>query len=234
MIDVIPAADCHAEQFDSIRVRSLLSYNNYFDPHNSAFGPLLVFNDYRVPPAAGFRMHPHPNCEQIFVVLSGVQKCSDNLNNSLVLEPVTVQRVTAGEGYARATSNYGNSTLHFLSLRFQPRRVPRLTEHRLLRVQPHTLKDRLFHAVCGDEKAAGSAEPLWFDTNADIYLAVLDQTSRQHFVPAGCRSLVYVADGGALMDGRPLESGDHVRITGPETVFLAPSPWALLIFTIMR
>ena len=44
----------------------------------------------------------------------------DTLNNSLVLKPVTVQRVTAGTGYARETANYGNSMLRFMSVRFQP------------------------------------------------------------------------------------------------------------------
>ena len=58
MIDVIPLSACHTEQYGTISVTSLLSFNNYFDPRNAAFGSLLVFNDYRVPPAAGFKMHP--------------------------------------------------------------------------------------------------------------------------------------------------------------------------------
>ena len=121
MIDVIPLSACHTEQYGTISVTSLLSFNNYFDPRNAAFGSLLVFNDYRVPPAAGFKMHPHHNCEQLFFVVEGTQKCVDTLNNSLVLKPVTVQRVTAGTGYARETANYGNSMLRFMSVRFQPR-----------------------------------------------------------------------------------------------------------------
>lgn len=100
MIDVIPLSACHTEQYGTISVTSLLSFNNYFDPRNAAFGSLLVFNDYRVPPAAGFKMHPHHNCEQLFFVVEGTQKCVDTLNNSLVPKPVTVQRVTAGIGYA--------------------------------------------------------------------------------------------------------------------------------------
>ena len=52
MIDVIPLSACHTEQYGTISVTSLLSFNNYFDPRNAAFGSLLVFNDYRVPPAS--------------------------------------------------------------------------------------------------------------------------------------------------------------------------------------
>ena len=91
MIDVIPLSACHTEQYGTISVTSLLSFNNYFDPRNAAFGSLLVFNDYRVPPAAGFKMHPHHNCEQLFFVVEGTQKCVDTMNNSLVLKPVTGQ-----------------------------------------------------------------------------------------------------------------------------------------------
>ena len=87
MIDVIPLSACHTEQYGTISVTSLLSFNNYFDPRNAAFGSLLVFN-------------PHHNCEQLFFVVEGTQKCVGTLNNSLVLKPVTVQRVTAGTGYA--------------------------------------------------------------------------------------------------------------------------------------
>lgn len=55
MIDVIPLSACHTEQYGTISVTSLLSFNNYFDPRNAAFGSLLVFNDYRVPRRPGSR-----------------------------------------------------------------------------------------------------------------------------------------------------------------------------------
>ena len=58
MIDVIPLSACHTEQYGTISVTSLLSFNNYFDPRNAAFGSLLVFNDYRVPPRPGSRCIP--------------------------------------------------------------------------------------------------------------------------------------------------------------------------------
>ena len=52
MIDVIPLSACHTEQYGTISVTSLLSFNNYFDPRNAAFGSLLVFNDGRVQDAS--------------------------------------------------------------------------------------------------------------------------------------------------------------------------------------
>ena len=147
MIDVIPLSACHTEQYGTISVTSLLSFNNYFDPRNAAFGSLLVFNDYRVPPAAGFKMHPHHNCEQLFFVVEGTQKCVDTLNNSLVLKPVTVQRVTAGTGYARETANYGNSMLRFMSVRFQPRCLHTHPYHEMRTFSPSLMADHLLNVV---------------------------------------------------------------------------------------
>ena len=94
MIDVIPLSACHTEQYGTISVTSLLSFNNYFDPRNAAFGSLLVFNDYRVPPAAGFKMHPHHNCEQLFFVVEGTQKCVDTRTGSGSYSQCTCKRCT--------------------------------------------------------------------------------------------------------------------------------------------
>ena len=187
MIDVIPLSACHTEQYGTISVTSLLSFNNYFDPRNAAFGSLLVFNDYRVPPAAGFKMHPHHNCEQLFFVVEGTQKCVDTLNNSLVLKPVTVQRVTAGTGYARETANYGNSMLRFMSVRFQPRCLHTHPYHEMRTFSPSLMADHLLNV-----------------------------------------------SGRIRMDRQILQPGDHVRVSGPETVSLAAAPRAWLIVIDMR
>ena len=159
MIDVIPLSACHTEQYGTISVTSLLSFNNYFDPRNAAFGSLLVFNDYRVPPAAGFKMHPHHNCEQLFFVVEGTQKCVDTLNNSLVLKPVTVQRVTAGTGYARETANYGNSMLRFMSVRFQPRCLHTHPYHEMRTFSPSLMADHLLNVVSGRAESPSKGLP---------------------------------------------------------------------------
>lgn len=234
MIDVIPLSACHTEQYGTISVTILLSFNNYFDPRNAAFGSLLVFNDYRVPPAAGFKMHPHHNCEQLFFVVEGTQKCVDTLNNSLVLKPVTVQRVTAGTGYARETANYGNSMLRFMSVRFQPRCLHTHPYHEMRTFSPSLMADHLLNVVSGRAESPSKGLPLPFDVDADVYLASLEQTPLEHFVPAGSKTFIYVVSGRIRMDRQILQPGDHVRVSGPETVSLAAAPKAWLIVIDMR
>ena len=234
MIDVIPLSACHTEQYGTISVTSLLSFNNYFDPRNAAFGSLLVFNDYRVPPAAGFKMHPHHNCEQLFFVVEGTQKCVDTLNNSLVLKPVTVQRVTAGTGYARETANYGNSMLRFMSVRFQPRCLHTHPYHEMRTFSPSLMADHLLNVVSGRAESPSKGLPLPFDVDADVYLPSLEQTPLEHFVPAGSKTFIYVVSGRIRMDRQILQPGDHVRVSGPETVSLAAAPRAWLIVIDMR
>ena len=234
MIDVIPLSACHTEQYGTISVTSLLSFNNYFDPRNAAFGSLLVFNDYRVPPAAGFKMHPHHNCEQLFFVVEGTQKCVDTLNNSLVLKPVTVQRVTAGTGYARETANYGNSILRFMSVRFQPRCLHTHPYHEMRTFPPSLMADHLLNVVSGRAEASSKGIPLPFDVDADVYLTSLEQVPLEHSVPAGSRrSSMWSAVAFAWI-GKSIQPGDHVRVSGPETVSLAAAPRAWLIVIDMR
>ncbi len=233
MIDVIPSSACHAEQYGTISVTSLLSFNNYFDPRNAAFGSLLVFNDYRVPPAAGFKMHPHPNCEQLFFIVEGMQKCVDTLGNSLVLKPVTVQRITAGSGYARETANYSNTLLRFMSIRFQPRCPHSKPLHEMRTFSPSLMKDRLLKAVSGDASSSQGL-PLAFDVNADVFITALERLPLTYTTPASTKSFVYVVSGRARMGQQILQAGDHIRISGPEKVSLEPAPKAWLIVISMR
>ena len=74
MIDVIPLSACHTEQYGTISVTSLLSFNNYFDPRNAAFGSLLVFNDYRVP-RGGSRCILTITASSFSSSVEGTQKC---------------------------------------------------------------------------------------------------------------------------------------------------------------
>ncbi len=233
MIDVIPFSSCHTEQYGTISVTSLLSFNNYFDPRNAAFGSLLVFNDYKVPPAAGFKMHPHPNCEQLFFIVEGMQKCVDTLGNSVVLKPVTVQHITAGSGYARETSNYSNSVLHFMSIRFQPRCPHAKPLHEIRTFSPSLMKDRMLKAVSGNT-APSQNLPLAFDVDADVFITALERAPLTQVTPSGAKTFIYVVSGRVSMNQQTLQAGDHVRISGPETVSIEPSPKAWLIVISMR
>lgn len=227
MIDFIRAAACHFERFGTIRVTSLMSYNNYFDPHNADFGSLLVFNDYKVPPAAGFKMHPHANCEQLFIVLEGIQKCLDTLDNVQILKPVTVQRVNAGNGYARESLNYGNSMLRYLSLRFQPRSSHEQPCQQMRSFAAAFMKDRLLKVASGKE-GPSSGLPLAFDVNADAYLGILENRAMDHAIGEGGRSFIYLMKGQMRIGQLRLNAGDHLRVTGPETLRMIPEPSAWL------
>ena len=155
------------------------------------------------------------------------------LGNSLVLKPITVQHITAGSGYARETANYSNSMLRFLSLRFQPRGPHNKPLHEMRTFSPSLMKDRLLKAVCGDASASQTL-PLTFDVNADVSITALERSPLTHTTLIGAKTFVYVISGRVRMDRQILQAGDHIRISGPETVSLEPVPKAWLILIDMR
>lgn len=231
MIEFIPASACHSEQFGTISVTSLLSYNNYFDPQNAAFGPLLVFNDYIVPPRAGFKMHPHPNCEQLFFMIDGIQKCSDTLGNSLILKPITIQYITAGNGYARETSNYGNTNLRFLSVRFQPRIQHTIPQHKIRTFSASLLKNQTVKILSGNEDDINNNSLMVFDLNAEIFMSIISSENIKLSFLNNTKSLIYIINGQIIINNNTLEINDHLRILGPENITITPvkKTWLLII-----
>lgn len=78
MINVIPS-DARSS-FDRGWLReSQLSFGEYQDPENTAFGPMRVANDDVIAPGRGFGAHPHSDMEIVSIVLSGKLRHEDNL-----------------------------------------------------------------------------------------------------------------------------------------------------------
>ena len=96
------------------------------------------------------------------------------------------------------------------------------------------MADHLLNVVSGRAESPSKSLPLPFDVDADVYLASLEQTPLKHFVPAGSKTFIYVVSGRIRMDRQILQPGDHVRVSGPETVSLAAAPRAWLIVIDMR
>src|SRR5581483_1617194 len=93
----------------------------YRDPRFDGFHDLLVINEDRVAPGAGFGRHSHQEMEIISYVLAGAIRHQDSTGGGAVLRPGEVQRMSAGTGIAHSEMNASpHEPLHFLQIWILP------------------------------------------------------------------------------------------------------------------
>jgi redox-sensitive bicupin YhaK (pirin superfamily) len=81
------------------------SFGDHYDPDNTHHGLLLVNNDDRVEPDAGFDTHPHRDMEIVTWVLRGELTHQDSAGNHGVIYPGLAQRMSAGSGILHSEKN---------------------------------------------------------------------------------------------------------------------------------
>src|ERR1700760_4846322 len=85
--------------------RHSFSFGDHYDPANTHHGLLLVNNDDRVAPGAGFDTHPHRDMEIVTWVLRGSLVHQDSTGHSGVIYPGLAQRMSAGRGILHSEKN---------------------------------------------------------------------------------------------------------------------------------
>src|ERR1700752_3118485 len=98
MIEIVPSAKRHHEDFGWLSTRWHFSFDRYYDPSNLQWGALRVFNDDVVQPDQGFGTHGHRDMEIVSVVLDGALAHTDSIGSKQVLKPGEVQVMSAGSG----------------------------------------------------------------------------------------------------------------------------------------
>jgi redox-sensitive bicupin YhaK (pirin superfamily) len=194
------------------------SFADYYDPRHTGFGPLLVINEDRVAPGAGFGTHGHRDMEIISYVLDGALEHKDSMGTGSVLHYGDVQRMSAGSGVRHSEFN-GSKTeqVHFLQIWIQPsvQGIPPSYEEKHFATADKQGRLRLI--ASGD----GRDGSVTIHQDAAVYVTILNGDDRvEQVLASGRRAYVHVIRGRVSANGVELKGGDALKISAEEKVVL--------------
>ncbi|MDZ7728617.1 MAG: pirin family protein [Dehalococcoidia bacterium] len=215
MLQVRKADTIHREQGGWFDARWHFSFDHYRDPEQMGVGPLRVFNDDRLEPAAVWPMHPHADVEGITYVVEGHFGHADSIGGGGVLEPGGVQRMSLGSGARHSEQNAAwDEPLRFIQFWLLPD-TPSLEPE--LEQRQFTRDD--FRGGLRQVLGPGEGDYVKVHQDGTAWVAVLEAgESATHALPAGRGAYLYVLDGQAALGEEALAAGDAVKAEGPETL----------------
>lgn len=219
MIQVYPAESAHRFDHGWLRGSHIFSFGEYYDPDNTAFGPMRVCNDDTIFPGRGFGAHPHSDMEIVSIILSGVLRHEDNLGNVAESTFGGIQRMSAGTGVIHTEHNPSqDEPVRLLQLWFMPAVRGKEPSYRAGKFPAERLDGALLPVVTSDG-GQGSAVDIGQDLT--IYLGRLHAGQSEIFRQRPDRRIfVYVIEGTLSAGEARLRYGDSARISGEEQLRL--------------
>ncbi|AFH61819.1 pirin family protein [Paenibacillus caseinilyticus] len=212
MISIYPAASRYSADHGWLQSNFSFSFGDYYDPDNTGFGPLRVFNDDTIQGGRGFGAHPHREMEIVSVVLQGQLKHEDSTGHSAVTTFGEVQRMSAGTGIIHSEMNPSEEPVTLLQLWFTPDTKGLEPSYETSRYEVSAMKNALLPVV-SNRSGEGIAH---IHQDMTIYLSELEGGRELLFEqPEGRRIFVFVMEGGLTLNGeQALSRRDAARITG--------------------
>ena len=194
------------------------SFADYYDPRHTGFGPLLVINEDRVAPGAGFGTHGHRDMEIISYVLDGALEHKDSMGTGSVLHYGDVQRMSAGSGVRHSEFN-GSKTeqVHFLQIWIQPNVQGIAPSYEEKHFDAADKQGRL-RLIASSDGREGSVT---IHQDAAIYAGILNGDERaEHALASGRRGYVHVIRGQVSVNGVALAGGDALKVEAQDKLVL--------------
>lgn len=220
MIQIYPAESAHQFDHGWLRGSHVFSFGEYYDPGNTAFGPMRVCNDDTIAPGKGFGAHPHSDMEIVSIVLSGRLRHEDNLGNVAETTFGGIQRMSAGTGAIHTEHNPSDTEpVRLLQLWFMPLARGTAPSYATSRFDPGKLEGQLLPVV----SVARSENIVDIAQDMTIYLGKVAAGQELPFSQQpGRRMFMYVIEGKLNLQGdQPLGPGDSARIEGISELTLA-------------
>ncbi len=208
--------------------RHTFSFAEYRDPKFVGFGPLLVINEDRVAPGAGFPTHPHRDMEILSWVLEGALEHKDSVGTTAIIRPGELQRMSAGTGIRHSEFNHSKTEpVHFLQIWIAPERDG---------LPPGYAQKSFAGKIEGGLRLIGSRDgrdgSVVVHQDADVWSAqlALDQESELP-VALGRGQWVQMTRGEIRLNGERLVAGDGAAVSGESLLRMrGVEPAELLVF----
>jgi redox-sensitive bicupin YhaK (pirin superfamily) len=221
MIKRVAANERHFQDFGWLKTYWLLSFDTYYDPLNTHWGTLRVFNDDVVEGKQGFPTHPHREMEIVTLVHSGELTHEDSMGNRGVIRPGEVQRMSAGTGITHSEMNAGSEPCHLYQIWIFPQEkgIKPGYEQKSFPDRP----DNELMPVASGQNRPGA---LTMHADATIYKGALEAgKSLDYRMEIERRVFVYVSEGDLTVSGERLQKGDQARIRDEAALrFTATAP----------
>jgi hypothetical protein len=182
------------------------------------FDPFVLWDDFTVPPSAGFPDHPHRGFEGVTYIFEGSMQHKDNLGNESTVQPGGLQRFTAGKGMIHSEMPSPGSTTRGIQLWVN---LPKSLKQENPAYQQVNADAVPVRDISGGtvRELAGQNSPLQLKTPVrylDVQLEAGGQLLEE--MPDEFRGFVYMIEGTANVNGNSLSRGSALFYDGDATV----------------
>jgi redox-sensitive bicupin YhaK (pirin superfamily) len=220
VIDVRRSDERPHTQIGWLDSRHSFSFADHYDPRNTNHGVLLVSNDDRISPDAGFPDHPHSDMEIVTWVLSGSLRHRDSTGTDGVITPGLAQRMRAGHGIVHSEFNASRTEpVHLVQMWVLPGTRDLEPGYEQQDVSAELDKGGLVAVAAGPGGSPDAAISI-ATPGTTLWAARLESDSVT--VPAAPFVHVFVARGSARLGDAELREGDAARLTDHGDIELTP------------
>lgn len=209
------------------------SFGGHHDPSRMGYRALRVINDDIISPGAGFGEHPHRDMEILTWVLEGALRHGDSLDNSEVLRPGELQRMTAGSGIRHSEFNASSTDpARLLQIWVEPSERGLEPAYGQRSFPAEARANRWQTLATGRPDAADAGSAMSIHQDAAMRVTDLEPgASLVLSVEAGRFAYAHIATGSVSLAGETLHAGDAAEITGPaELPLVGGSVAQVLVF----
>jgi redox-sensitive bicupin YhaK (pirin superfamily) len=198
------------------------NFGPHYDPNEQGHGLLLVSNDDRVRPGAGFGTHGHRDMEIVTWVLEGSLEHRDTTGQAGTLYPGLAQRMSAGWGIQHSEMNASqHEEVHFVQMWVLPDTLGVEPSYEQRDINADLDRGGLVPIASG----RGHDAAIRLQQGAAVLWGGRLQPTETVIVPEARHVHLFVARGSAaLEDCGPLDEGDAARLTAGGALELTACP----------